>query len=329
VTRRRAVAYLLGAILPIGLLALALIPPIALWPRLPEPVGDHWDVTGTANGAHPKAVAFGLAAGFTLAGAVLSGSWAHFSLRAAGEPGRHRVVTGVGALVVGLVLAGVGPAVSLTVTSANLGVRTWHDARPGLWHLAVLAVAPCALAAAGTLLARWAGLVASAVAPDAGGGSRLGLADTERAFWLAGARSPWAGPLALVLLCGAVALAAAREWPPAVVLLVVSSAFHGLRSVTVTASAAGVTVQYGSLRRPVTRFALRRIAGAEAVELTPASWGYRGSLRLFGAAAVVIRKGPALRLRLDGGATFLVTVDDAATGAALINDEIARRAPAE
>jgi hypothetical protein len=44
---------------------------------------------------------------------------------------------------------------------------------------------------------------------------------------------------------------------------------------------------------------------------------------MFGAAAVVVRRGPALRLSLRDGKTFLVTVDDAETGAALLNDLIA------
>jgi hypothetical protein len=50
---------------------------------------------------------------------------------------------------------------------------------------------------------------------------------------------------------------------------------------------------------------------------------HRGSLLVLGAAAVVLRPGPALRLTLRDGKTFLVTVDDAATGAALLNDLIA------
>lgn len=58
----------------------------------------------------------------------------------------------------------------------------------------------------------------------------------------------------------------------------------------------------------------------EAVERTSFAFGYRGSLALFGAAAVILRPGPALRLTLRDGKTFLVTVDYAATGAALLND---------
>jgi hypothetical protein len=89
----------------------------------------------------------------------------------------------------------------------------------------------------------------------------------------------------------------------------------------------GVTVGYGPLGLRLTRIPRRRITSAAAVERTPFSFGYRGSLLLFGAAAVVLRRGPALRLALRDGKTFLVTVDDAATGAALLNDLTAVRAP--
>lgn len=86
-------------------------------------------------------------------------------------------------------------------------------------------------------------------------------------------------------------------------------------------------VRYGPLRWPHTRIALERILSAEAVDLAPTGWGYRGSLRLLGSAAVIIRRGSALSLRLAGGKSFVVTVDDAATGAALLNEEIARSSP--
>ena len=93
----------------------------------------------------------------------------------------------------------------------------------------------------------------------------------------------------------------------------------------VTVAARGVTVGYGVLGLRLTRIPLRRIASAEAVERTGLSFRYTGSLLVFGAAAVVLRRGPALRLTLRDGKTFLVTVDDAATGAALLNDLIAGR----
>ena len=68
---------------------------------------------------------------------------------------------------------------------------------------------------------------------------------------------------------------------------------------------------------------LRRIAHAAAVGVVPAGWNYRGSLRIFGRAAVIVHRGEGLELSLTGRQSFVVTVDDAATAAALLNDELA------
>ena len=94
-------------------------------------------------------------------------------------------------------------------------------------------------------------------------------------------------------------------------------------SVRVTVATRGVSVSYGLPGLRLTRIPLSRIASAAAVELRSFSFGYRGSLLLFGSAAVILRRGQALRLTLRDGKTFVITVDDAATGAALLNDLIA------
>ncbi|MGO9672471.1 MAG: hypothetical protein ACLPS1_28540, partial [Streptosporangiaceae bacterium] len=73
----------------------------------------------------------------------------------------------------------------------------------------------------------------------------------------------------------------------------------------------------------VTTYPLPRITAAERIDLKPmqwGGWGYRGSRTAFGRAAVVLRGGDAIRLRLTDGSEFAVTVDDAATGAALLTD---------
>jgi hypothetical protein len=97
----------------------------------------------------------------------------------------------------------------------------------------------------------------------------------------------------------------------------------GFTSVRVTVAVRGVTISYGALGLRLTRIPLRKIASAEAVRRAAYGFGYRGSLLVFGTAAVVTRPGEALLLTLRDGKTFLVTVDDAATGAALLNDLIA------
>jgi len=105
--------------------------------------------------------------------------------------------------------------------------------------------------------------------------------------------------------------------------VVVVIALLGFTSVRVTVAARGVTVGYGVLGLRLTRIPLRRIAFAEAVEREKSILPITGSLLTFGDVSVVLRGGPALRLTLRDGKAFLVTVDDAATGAALLNDLIA------
>jgi len=83
----------------------------------------------------------------------------------------------------------------------------------------------------------------------------------------------------------------------------------------------------GRLRRPVTTVPLADVETAEVVAVRPmrhGGWGYRGSLRVFRRAAVILRKGPGVRVGLRRGRVFLVTVDDpeglvAALGAARLS----------
>jgi hypothetical protein len=318
---RHVAAVLLGAVVPAVLLAACVIPPLVLWSRLPEPVADHWSFGAVPNGSKPKLVAFGIPLGLALAGAGLLVSWARRSRKA--TPGDRRRDTGsMGALATGLALAGVGASSSLEVALVNLDLRRWQDARAGAPHLLVLVLGPLALAAAGTFVARRTGIPAS---PPEAPGTGLGLGDHERAFWLGSARSNRAALLAVAGLAGSVALGLTAGWRAVPALAVPAVAILWLSTISVSASAEGVTVRYGPFRWPATRIPLRRIVRAEAIDVAPRSWGYRGSLHIVGAAALIVRKGPALRLDLQANKRFLVTVDDAATGAALLNDELTRQ----
>ncbi len=143
-------------------------------------------------------------------------------------------------------------------------------------------------------------------------------------MWTGRARAAWAGPAGLALVAAGVAVGLTTPaWAAAVITGLSGLAVLGFTSVRVTVSARGVSVGYGLLGLRLTRIPLGSVTAAEAVRRTGFSYGYRGSLTVLGAAAVVLRPGPALRLTLRGGRTFLVTVDDPATGAALLNDLIA------
>jgi len=108
----------------------------------------------------------------------------------------------------------------------------------------------------------------------------------------------------------------------------VGIAMLALSSVSVTADQRGVSLAYGPWRLIRQRIPLDRIAAASAIDVRPmkwGGWGYRGSLRIFRRAAVVLRGGPGLRLDLRDGAVFTVTVDQPEVAAALINRYVQSR----
>jgi hypothetical protein len=208
----------------------------------------------------------------------------------------------------------------LLVSVVNLGGRGLRSDSVGPGAMPLLVGGSALVTAfAGLVLRRYGGFGS----PERAALASLGLRAGERAVWSGRARAAWALPAGAVLVAaGALTLALASQWDPALLLLVAGVLMFGFTSVRVTVATRGVSVAYGALGLRLTRISLSRIASAAAVELRSFSFGYRGSLLMFGSAAVILRRGPALRLTLRDGKTFVVTVDDAATGAALLNDLI-------
>jgi hypothetical protein len=152
------------------------------------------------------------------------------------------------------------------------------------------------------------------------------MTGTGRAAWTGRARLAWWLPLALIAI-GVILVVSARSLVgalPAALLLLVYLAFGWIK---VTVDVRGLQIRYGVLPRPVTSVPLDDIRRAERIDLVPlqwGGWGYRGSRKAFGRAAVVLRGGDAIKLQLTDGREFAVTVDDAATGAALLADLLAQ-----
>ncbi len=99
----------------------------------------------------------------------------------------------------------------------------------------------------------------------------------------------------------------------------------GISHLTVTLTAEDVLVRWGPWGFPRHRLPLAKIADVHAVVIRPlhvGGWGYRGSRLLAGRAAAMVRRGPALRFELPKGRVFVVTVDDAPTGATRIQELI-------
>jgi hypothetical protein len=322
----RGLAAALVGVMEAALLATMVAVPAALWSRLPPRLADHWTLGGTANGSAPRLVTFLALGAIAVPGtALFLAGW--LARRRGGRvgrlrPGRTAAGTAAGLTAIGVFLTAMATGSVLLVSLANLGgggLRS-DSVGPGAAPLLVGGAA-LVTAFAGLVLRRYGGFGA----PDDAARASLGLRAGERAVWSGRARAVWALPAGAVLVAaGALTLAlAGRWWDPGLVLLIAGTMMLGFTSVRVTVAARGVSVAYGVLGLRLTRIPLSRIASAAAVELRSFSFGYRGSLLMFGTAAVILRRGPAVRLTLRDGKTFIVTVDDAATGAALLNDLIA------
>jgi hypothetical protein len=106
------------------------------------------------------------------------------------------------------------------------------------------------------------------------------------------------------------------------VVVLTGAAIVGFMSNRVEVGAAGLAVQSGVFPFLHVRFPLEQIRQADAIDVNPwrwGGWGYRGSVRVFRRAAWILHKGEGIKLDLVGGGWFVVTVDDAATGAAELN----------
>ncbi|MDH6229329.1 MULTISPECIES: hypothetical protein [Streptomyces] len=102
-------------------------------------------------------------------------------------------------------------------------------------------------------------------------------------------------------------------------LLVVSAAFLVTGTIRVTVSPRGVTAGSALLPFLQRRFTLERIEYASARWTRPTEiggWGYRWNP---GLSAISLREGDALWLTLTDGNQFVITIDDAASAAQLVN----------
>ena len=111
---------------------------------------------------------------------------------------------------------------------------------------------------------------------------------------------------------------------PGVLLLALTVLMAGLVSMSlafhVRVDAAGLTVT-SVVGRPRIHIPLDQIERVENVEVNPmgefGGWGMRWAPG--GGLGVVLHTGPGIRVERTGGKVFTVTVDDAPTGAALLN----------
>jgi hypothetical protein len=319
----RAHRVWIGMGLPAVVALLSFGPWLLVRGDVPDPLATHFRLAGRANGSTPiwGFVLLQLAFALPCIAVLVRSGW------------RRRSVPPV--LVVTATFVGILTGwIWCSILLANDGQASWHLARLG--GGAVLGAYGSALGFSlpVALLVRRGGGGAPA---GSGASPALVLEPDARVAWFGHARSAAflvggtagtvAGALLVVLsVAGRVGSAAALSFA----LVVVGAAFLAFAAVDVRVDADGLLVRSGALHWPRVRIPLDRIESTSAIALQPTAWGgwgYRGSLRMLGRAAWVLRAGEGLEVVQRDGARFAVSVDRAEEAAALLNGLLARATP--
>lgn len=290
-----------------GFLAvLALVPYAIGWSDLPDPVATHWGLGGHPDGATSKTWLWVLPLALVALGLLIS-----LLMRRDGKPSAESFA------LVGL-LGGMAVWTSTSVVLLNQGVSSWEQAASfDLWQIVGLVVIAGVTGWVGYLLGRgW-------FPPEAGGVDvdppTLEIGDDERPTWTGTVSAWW--PLYVLVPIGIVFLFL-PGWLKWLAPLYFVLALVFCR-VSVVVDEVGLKVRLGGVVT-VRKIRLDEVSGARPLDLEPTEWGGWGYRMIPGGSAVVLRRGDGIEVSLRNGRRFAVTVDDAATGAALLNGLTAR-----
>ncbi len=292
----------------LGLAILGSLPVLINWSSLPDPVATHWGLDGTPNGHSPLWLAALLPAFVVAVGVLLA-----LALQRDGNPSAE------GVAVVGLV-GGVGVWIGFSTMLLNVGNSTWEEASDfDVWQIIGVVIAALVLGWLGYVLGkRWYPPPPPAVRPVEAGPA-LRLDPEEVVDWVGSVSVRW--PFYVLLPFGVLFLFL-PGWFKGLAVVYVGLALLFAR-VTVEVGDDGLGVRLAGVLR-VKRIPLDRIASCESIDLEPTEWAGWGYRVVPGGSAVVLRRGPAIVVHLVDDRRFAVTVDDADTGAALLNALVIR-----
>ena len=314
--------------LPVLLVAVGVAVQLALLPQVPSTVAVHWTAAGEADRFAPAwtqplmTAVFGLGIPLLIALTSLPG------LRRGERGATYRLMGATAAATSALT------TVAFTVSFVmQAGLDGAGDA-PTVWVALAAAVAAAALVGVGAWYLQPHQQAAHDTRAPA---TPLALAAGERAVWVRATAMTLGGAIAIVVAVLSVAVAAVASWVTdaepllawlltgiALLLLVFAAttlAFH------VRVDDTGLHVD-SVLGVPRFHVPLTDVVSAARVEVNPmgefGGWGLRLSTgRRFG---VVLRTGEAIEVLRRSGKRFVVTVDDAGTGAALLEALVERSA---
>ncbi len=308
----------LGAVIPLAVMAMGLGPYLAYRSELPDRVASHFGISGRPD-ASMTSERFLLVFGALMAlglGACVVMALTRRKLQPLVAPTVSFVGAFVGALSAGILA---------TTAIDQRGLERWQDAT--LAPRALIVWIGGSIVAGG--IAAWvaSSLPFNRTANSDAAPSVMQLAPGERVYWSSTLSARW--PLLFSLATLLVALVLTQLAEPWIVglLLLITMAVATFSRIRVTADQSGLQVRYGFFGWPRTSVPISRIATAQAIDIHPThwgGWGYRGSLTLMKRAAVVLRAWPGIRVDLHDGKIFAVTIDDPDKPARLLNTEISR-----
>ncbi|GLW32737.1 hypothetical protein [Actinoplanes regularis] len=280
---------------------------------LPDPIASHW---GTKAGAPDGFSSLSsLILGDTVLVVLLCALFSAIAWFWGVSAISRRMVAAsnvwAGGFSASLLLFMVGPQRGLPdATQASL---------PG-WAVAAAILLPLVPAVVAALLVR-RDPPSPSTAPVAADAPRIALTDGERAVWI---RRADGGP---GLVVGAIAMIAStllvvwlRQWALLAVPVLLAAVFVATFAYTVRVDATGLTVR-SLIGWPGTHVAADEVERASVTEVHPLRQfgGFGWRVGRGGRVGVVLRSGDGLLVEQSGGRSLVVTVDDAATGAALLN----------
>ncbi|PFG38551.1 hypothetical protein ATJ97_1032 [Georgenia soli] len=313
--RRRA--WLLGVAVPLAVTTLAWTLVISWLPRLPRYVALHWGPGGIVDRVGSVAELLRTTA---IVGGITVAVLAVLSLTVGRTALTRRTVLGLAAGTA--VLFG---GMLVTVVGIQVDAPDATAAAPPDLGLTVSVVAAVLVGiAAGALAGPDPELPATEPLPASA--PRTPLAANERAVWIrttgpSAALVHWGGVL-LAVYIGLVAWTAvvAQSWFVAAVMFAVLPVVLTMLVWQVRVDTTGITAR-GALGWPRRHVPASEVVVARTRQVSPfndfGGWGLR--VAPDGTVGVVVRAGVAVDVERTGGRRLVVTVDDAPTGAALLN----------
>ncbi|WP_426595151.1 DUF1648 domain-containing protein [Cellulomonas sp. McL0617] len=313
---QRGLTTLLGLVVPLAIAAAAALLALSWRSELPDPVATHWGRDGV-NGVGSLT---GQVVVLTLVAVLCTvGGWAlAFFVGRASSVRRIGVGTSLGmtTFLSGLLLATLQP---------QKGLSDAYQAPDAVGAVAAVALVALVVAALGALAVRPDPPRPSTTPVQAPDG--LVLPADARVAWVQHVRTVALGWIAVGVGACVVVIGIATDTAVLLVPLgvLIAALLATFASFTVTVDGRGLTAR-GTFGWPRLVVPLSEIEGVAVTQVRPlrdfGGWGYRVGRQ--GRVGIVARAGDAVEVRRTGARIVVVTVDDASTGATLLQALAAR-----